>query len=50
MHFNKDLKMTKIFQATEGAVTVMYTEAQTVQFTFMHVQILNIKFALCKYF
>ena len=38
--------MTKFFQATEGAVMVMYTEADTVQFTFVHVQIVNLKLAL----
>ena len=38
--------MTKFFQTTEGAVMVMYTEAHTVQFTFVRVQILNLKFAL----
>ena len=43
---NERLKMNKFFQATEGAVMVMYTEAHTVQFTFVHTQMWNLKFAL----
>ena len=31
--------MTQFFQKTEGAVMVMYTEAHTVQFTFVRVPI-----------
>ena len=38
--------MTKFFLTTEGAVKVMYTEAHTVQFTFVLVQIVSLKFAL----
>ena len=34
--------MTKFFQTTEGAVMVMYTEAHTIQFTFVHVAFENI--------
>ena len=40
MHFDGHLKI-KFLLTTEGAATVMYTEAHTVQFTFVHVQIKN---------
>ena len=42
---NSALKMTNFFGTTEGALMVMYTEKHTVQFTFVHIQILSLTFA-----